>query len=209
MGYDFKVKVVSADGLQNKDGFLNKSDPYVEIYGCALRSGSGEPDWASSERVVTKSISGTLEPEWNEEFDLSVRAAEDTIYFRVFDHNYTKDKLMGTAVLSTGEFVSGNEAELKLQIVGTNFKKPDAGCLKVAVTAAFNGALANLTKEVDRMSAENDRDARSRGGWTRVLLLGHRVGRSPPPCRRFRGQQQAPRGRDQRARGHGADQSIQ
>ena len=104
-------------------------------------------------------MSGTLDPKFDESFQMAVKDPEDVVYFRVFDCNMMKDKLMGTACLSTAEFVSGTETERKLQIVGTNYKKPDAGCLRVRVTAAFNGALANLTHEVDRMSRENDKFA--------------------------------------------------
>ena len=158
MGYDFKVTVVEATGLPNKDGLFNKSDPYVELYGCARASAvdGGEPDWSAKERVVTKTVSGTLDPKFDEDFQMAVKDPEDVVYFRVFDCNMMKDKLMGTACLSAAEFVSGTETERKLQIVGTNYKRPDAGCLRVRVTAAFNGALANLTHEVDRMSREND-----------------------------------------------------
>ena len=166
MGYDFKVTVVEATGLPNKDGLFNKSDPYVELYGCARASAvdGGEPDWSAKERVITKTVSGTLDPKFDEDFQMAVKDPEDVVYFRVFDCNMMKDKLMGTACLSAAEFVSGTETERKLRIVGTNYKKPDAGCLRVRVTAAFNGALANLTHEVDRMSWRTTRSPRTTSG---------------------------------------------
>ena len=53
MGYDFKVTVVEATGLPNKDGLFNKSDPYVELYGCAKSSqNGGEPDWSAKDSVL-------------------------------------------------------------------------------------------------------------------------------------------------------------
>ena len=54
MGYDFKVTVVEATGLPNKDGLFNKSDPYVELYGCA-RASAASPlgSWARSSTPLT------------------------------------------------------------------------------------------------------------------------------------------------------------
>ncbi|KAH8059530.1 hypothetical protein JL721_9269 [Aureococcus anophagefferens] len=153
MGCDFKVTVVEATGA-NKDGLFNKSDPDVELYGCARASAvdGGEPDWSAKERVVTKTVSGTLDPKFDEDFQMAVKDPEDVVYFRVFDCNMMKDKLMGTACLSA-EFVSGTETEAEAadrevdRMAGEN--------------ARFEASNVKLEENVNRMEAENDRFAKN------------------------------------------------
>lgn len=104
------IEVVGARGLRNADWLpgTGKSDCYciVKVVG--------------NEQVLhrTKVINDTLEPVWKEEADITLRAANDSLEFCVWDKDAFSSNFLGKVVLESSKFEGGFNGELLLQDAG-------------------------------------------------------------------------------------------
>jgi len=109
--YKLVVELVGARGLRNADT-CGKSDPYASV----------EIDGVPASKRTTKVINETLEPNWNETFELFGYTPGSKLNFVVGDRDPLKcDDILGKVVLEDSEFknvvfdkeVSLPEAEAK------------------------------------------------------------------------------------------------
>jgi hypothetical protein len=119
------VSIISASGLRNADFFLmGTSDPYCT---CQVR---GLKNHSASTRVKTDVIPNSLEPVWNESFELTFRG-DHSFEFDVWDRDIfpKKDELLGHARVSSAQLAGGTfDGMLKLE------GKKATGFLKVRIS---------------------------------------------------------------------------
>ncbi|KAH3767689.1 hypothetical protein Pelo_458 [Pelomyxa schiedti] len=98
------VTVVSASNLVAKDAG-GGSDPYVEI---RYTDASNK-----SQKIRTKVIKNTLEPTWNQDFELKLAAPkkQPCVEFRVFDEDLVWDDSLGRFPLDTSALAVGATVE--------------------------------------------------------------------------------------------------
>jgi len=119
-----KVTIVSARGLRNSDASGGgRSDPY-----CVC-----EVEGKSQVRFQTKVVNDCLDPEWNEEKELTNYVAGDSLKFTIRDRDFGSkvDESLGQVTLASSRFLpngldqevnlsgagKGNRATLRLKIV--------------------------------------------------------------------------------------------
>lgn len=113
-GSRLKVVMISATGLRAADWSLmggGKSDPFCT---CEI---AGKPEM----KVETKHISKTLEPVWNQEFEIQLYEQGCDLEFKVWDHDFgSSADLLGKALLHARNFdrEGGFEGDLKLLDAG-------------------------------------------------------------------------------------------
>lgn len=111
-----RVTMINAKGLRNAD-MGGKSDPYCT---CEI---AGRTRY---QRLQTKVIHDTLDPNWNERKDMHDYYPGEALRFAVYDSDPGKsqanDDLLGQITLSSVQFwPNGFEGELQLQDGGRNF----------------------------------------------------------------------------------------
>jgi len=113
------IKVFGCRGLRNADwtwipGSANLSDAYVI---CKEKKGE-----ELKELFQTKTIPNSLEPIFDEEFDVEY-GTDSILEFTVYDHDPLKpDDILGCAVLNCASLTSGFNGELELTNAGKNIK---------------------------------------------------------------------------------------
>jgi Ca2+-dependent lipid-binding protein len=101
-----------------------KSDPFAVVY---TKSGSSGKD----KSIKTKKISETLNPTWNETFNLILRDRKDSVVIEVWD-----DDLFGKDHLGTAEIpLEGLEHDKETALVAKLNKQ---GEVSVAITVRYN-----------------------------------------------------------------------
>ena len=103
------LKIISAHNLTKKDIF-GASDPYVAIY-LEPRSRTG-PTVYEYENIVgrTKTVKKSLNPEWNELFQLEVDISCQTVILDVFDENRgTRDDFLGRVFIANTGYIHPEE----------------------------------------------------------------------------------------------------
>ncbi|KAG2187239.1 hypothetical protein INT44_004924, partial [Umbelopsis vinacea] len=103
------ISLIGARGLKAMDRG-GTSDPYARV-----RIGKNVV-------AKTKHIKKTLEPQWNERFEVNVNSAKTTVDIKVKDHNTLQDVDIGNVVLDLWENVQPNKSFqgwLPLQPTGT------------------------------------------------------------------------------------------
>jgi len=123
----FKVTVVSARGLRAAD-MNGKSDPYC------ICDVPGFP----SARAKTKTIKKTLNPEWNETFELigctASSPGQPVLEFTLMDYDFFRDDLLGKATLMSDDLQSGSfTGDLDVWYSKTGDSRKLCGALKVVV----------------------------------------------------------------------------
>lgn len=126
------VSIVKATALKNME-IIGKSDPYVVLYIRPLF------------KVKTKVVDNSLNPVWNETFDLIAEDKEtQSIIFEVFDKDITQDKRLGIVKLPLIDLEPDTVKELELRLLPSldmlKIKdKKDRGTLTIKVLYhAFN-----------------------------------------------------------------------
>ena len=79
---DLKVTVKTGHNLQDRDGWRNKSDPYVELIAV---DDSGKRD-----REITSTVQGNLNPTWNQQINFGYGTWKK-ILIRVYDADSNAD----------------------------------------------------------------------------------------------------------------------
>ncbi|KMZ76118.1 putative Calcium lipid binding protein [Zostera marina] len=102
-----KVTVIKASSLKNME-FIGKSDPYVCFY---IRPKCKES---------TKVIDNNINPEWNEEFYLTVEDKETQfVTFEVLDEDVGQDKRLGIAKLPLVNLEAETSKEINLSLLSS------------------------------------------------------------------------------------------
>jgi len=134
---ELKVKVISAKDLIAADS-NGKSDPFAVVY---TKSGSSGKD----KSIKTKKISETLNPTWNETFNLILRDRKDTLVIEVWDDDLFGKDHLGTAELA----LEGLEHEKESSFIAKLNKK---GEVSVALTIKYND------KEIDELKQKQEEE---------------------------------------------------
>jgi hypothetical protein len=153
-----KLTVIQGTGFVVKDpnliGQKTSSDPYVEV-------------WASTSKMIstfigkTATIEKTVDPIWNERFDLEPRHDNPKVTLKIWDEDYSSEPdAMGVATIEiptkpgdTTEWYdipesSANNASGKLQVR-----------LETAMVANPKSHIEHLEKEVERLYGDLSRTA--------------------------------------------------
>jgi len=119
-----RVTVISASGLENKDGFAaGKSDPYVI---CQIKE---KTEKRSS--FQTPVINDNLNPYWNHHGQVAGLKKESVLEFQVFDKDWTSSELLGKAEISAAEIYQQKTEGLTRELSLIGDKGQDGGKLKV------------------------------------------------------------------------------
>lgn len=148
MSVNIHVKIIKGSNLLKMD--VGKSDPYVVV---TLNG--------KEQKQKTQAISNTLEPLWNQEFDLvSKKPKYDQLCIEVFDEDMAKDdpmcdkiKIKVSEIPKDGSIVTKKES-LKL-------KKKDAGILEFEYSATPGAADDSEKKKKDKKKDKKKEDSSS------------------------------------------------
>ncbi|GKU87302.1 hypothetical protein SLEP1_g1725 [Rubroshorea leprosula] len=106
------VTVIAAENLPAVD-FMGKSDPYVVL----LMKKSGT-------KVKTRVVNNTLNPEWNQTFDILVEdALHDMLILEVWDHDPFKKDKIGRCIMTLTRVLLEGEIEDHFSLDGTESGK--------------------------------------------------------------------------------------
>ncbi|KAH3764217.1 hypothetical protein Pelo_3920 [Pelomyxa schiedti] len=175
------VTVISASDLIAKDVVSKTSDPYVQI---RYTDESGK-----SHKVETKAIKNTLEPKWNEEFELKLGAPKKQpwVEFRVYDKDLVLDDLLGRFPLDTSTLAQGTTTETTHKLVGSDhgsltlrmcFVSASSTPASAAAFAASGHAM--MQYDVTFLTADEE-GAGMTSQKVRVQLIGSGAAAAPPP----------------------------
>jgi hypothetical protein len=127
-----KIKIKGARHLPKSSSWFtsSKPDPYIKLL-----------DASGQEIVRTRTISETIEPEWNEVHYVSIHGPGENITFEIMDENlFVADRPLGTYVFETAKIVNKSEEGFYAtsELVREWFplaigKKPNGGELDMAV----------------------------------------------------------------------------
>lgn len=128
-----KVTIMYARGLRNVGGINGgKSDPYVAC----------EVDKKPHVGFTTKVISSSLDPEWNEEHEVTNYLAGDTLRFTVRDKDIGSkvDEQLGTVALAASKFLD-KEFEQELTLTNTGGSKGAKSTLRIKIVNLGEGGI--------------------------------------------------------------------
>ena len=115
------VRVIEAHNLHAAD-VDGKSDPY-----CVIRVNSDK-----KKKYKTKVVNSSLDPTWNQDFDIPYQSEDDKLLIVIYDHDKVgkDDKICEEIEVDIKDYVSeGKRVELNLKRKNKKKKKEDAGTL--------------------------------------------------------------------------------